>query len=180
MAEQEAAVPSAVEPIAYWQPTVLVRPPYDELAEPRSAGQLWDLFSLLAADPNRAQEGGKLLSVPGLSEQYRGYIRQAKSYWDAAAMVRDAAAALLYYYCFLNLAKAELLPLRQHEIGADPQHGLGVRPSEQGILSKARVRVDLKGDRKRAHQVFEMLYDKRIRRPWPNDVAEITVMDALR
>jgi hypothetical protein len=173
-------MPSPAQSVAYWQPTHLVRRPYDELAEPRSADQLWDLFSLLVADPNRAQEGGKLQTAPGLMEQYRGFIRQAKSYWDAAASVRDPAAALLYYYCFLNLAKAELLPLKRSEIEADPQHGLGVRPSQHDDIYQARVNIELTGPRKRASQMFEMLYQKRIGQAWSNDVTDLAAMDALR
>jgi YaaC-like Protein len=180
MMEQDAGTPSLLQSIVYWQPALLVRRPYDELTEGRSADQLWDMFSLLVADTNRAQQGRKLQSAPELIEQYRGFIRQAKSYWDAAVLVRDAAAALLYYYCFLNLAKAELLPLKQSEVEADPQHGLGVRPSQQDDADQARVRVELTGPRKPAPQLFEMLYEKRTGYALPNDIPDIAVMDALR
>jgi hypothetical protein len=177
MTEQEATSPvQARGNPAYWQPVLLVRQPYHELNEPRSADQLWDLFSLILTDTNRAQQNDGSLSNDSIREQYAGFIRQARSYWDAAVTVRDAAAALLYYYCFLNLAKAELLPFRAAEIGADPQHGLSMRPSQQEDFRKARVSVPTTP----ARQVFEMLYKKRTGQAWPSDIAHIAVLDALR
>jgi hypothetical protein len=158
----------------------LVRSPYHELGEPPNPEQLWDLLSLLIADPNRAQQGASLQTTPGLLVEYGGFIRQAKSYWDAATTVRDAAAALLYYYCFLNLAKAELLPLKHAEIEADPQHGLGLRTSQQDDVYKARVRVELQSQRRPAPQIFQLLYEKRTGQAWPSNLADIAVIDALR
>jgi len=63
-----------------------------------------------------------------LHHEFRNYLRQAKTYWDAARQVEGSASALLYYYGVLNLAKAELLQSQPDQIvGKHIRHGLSMR-----------------------------------------------------
>ena len=55
---------------------------------------------------------------------FRAYVRQAKNYYYSAKSLHYRSAALLYYYCFLNLAKAGLI-LRYPKISDRKlKHGL--------------------------------------------------------
>src|SRR5258708_4682585 len=48
--------------------------------------------------------------------EYRNYINQAISYFDAAVTVADRSACLLYYYALMNFAKAELLDSHSSQV----------------------------------------------------------------
>lgn len=87
-------------------------------------------------------------------------MRQAQTYWDAGGKTRGSAAALLYYYGALQLAKAELLQSHPAAIQAgNVHHGLRkVRSSTQSIRSDYLVVTD---------GVFRMLYEKRTGRSLP-------------
>ncbi len=93
---------------------------------------------------------------------FQGYTRQAKSYYIAAKSLHYRSSSLLYYYCFLNLAKAYLvLEKPKIIINRNIQHGLSPRKTryrtfeKQGILTK-------KG-------VFSHLYECEIGTSIPND-----------
>lgn len=84
--------------------------------------------------------------------EYRGFVRQAEAYFDAARQVSGSSAALLYYYCVLNLAKAALLRSNRAEVmGGNVKHGLSTpRPS---------VTPGIAGDEVIVRQgVFPLLY----------------------
>src|SRR5450631_1206490 len=92
-----------------------------------------------------------------LWRDYRNYVRQALSYFDAAVNVPDRSACLLYYYSLLNFAKAELLCTRATQIvGQRIAHGLSFNPIKaRKVTSDALVVHD---------GVFRLLYEQRVGR----------------
>lgn len=58
---------------------------------------------------------------------FRAYVRQGKTYWDAGLATNGAPSALLYYYGALQLAKAELTTDRFAPDLASIHHGLSLR-----------------------------------------------------
>jgi hypothetical protein len=91
--------------------------------------EIWALFEYYS----EIDEVGKqfLLSkgvakrkVDSTYELFQSYIRQAKTYYYSAKSLHYRSASLLYYYCFLNLAKAGLLVHKPSTVGMKLQHGL--------------------------------------------------------
>jgi hypothetical protein len=156
-----------------WQPAAMSTGPTIELPEFRNADFLWDSFHALMGKPSWARDN--------LSEELHrercGFIRQAESYWSGAQKVDGTAGALLYYYCFMNLAKAELLPLRPNEMVADPMHGLRCRPSAQENFATAELKVDSLS--RVPNQIFYFLYEKRTGEAWPASIDGVNVVEAL-
>lgn len=61
------------------------------------------------------------------------YLRQARDFYGAATLADvTAARPLLLYYCFLNLAKAYVLTIRQRRTLARAKHGLYERLRPRG------------------------------------------------
>jgi|SRR5215208_589363 len=88
-----------------------------------------------------------------LFDNFQAYIRQAKNYYYSAKTLPPKSSGLLYYYCFLNLAKAAIL-LKYPEIaGAFITHGLSYKISNNSPLSKQAVSLP------RREGVFHKLYD---------------------
>jgi hypothetical protein len=91
-----------------------------------------------------------------LWKEYRNYLYQALTYFDAALNVPDRSACLLLYYSLLNFAKAELLSTHATDIvGKRIVHGLSYNPTKAKRLSSDVVTVQAKG-------VFPLLYEKRV------------------
>ncbi len=90
--------------------------------------ELWTILRFVSEVPD---EGRRLVQfytgwtdegqVTGLYKKVRSFIRQAENYYRAARTLHYRSSALLYYYCFLNLAKA-VLSIRGIEY--KPDHGL--------------------------------------------------------
>jgi hypothetical protein len=90
-----------------------------------------------------------------LWREYRNYVHQALSYFDAAVNVPDRSACLLLYYSLLNFAKAELLDTHTWQImGQRISHGLSYNPTWAKKLTGDVVTVQSGG-------VFPLLYEKR-------------------
>lgn len=117
---------------------------------------LWLLLDQLMKVPQkgRALFSGPLSDRNRLWREFSNYLRQARAYWDAATGTVGSSSALLYYYAFLNLAKAELLTSAPFEVvGRRVHHGLSYSPT------KAR---SIRGDQVTTGRgVFPMLYQKR-------------------
>lgn len=96
-----------------------------------------------------------------LFNDLRNYVRQAKTYWDAASRTDGSAAALPLYYAMLNLAKAELLQTHHtHIVGKFIRHGLSMRASAS---------ASIRGDRLLTESgVFSLLYEKRVGKAIPS------------
>ncbi len=78
--------------------------PYDVRTTSRPEVQLWQEFTILRyiSGPNAIY--GKLVTAP--------WIDQAKTYFRSACKLDWKSAGLLYYYSFLNLAKAYIVTKR--------------------------------------------------------------------
>jgi hypothetical protein len=77
------------------------------------------------------------------------YIRQAADFYEAARLAKANTAPLIYYYSFLNLAKAlcEFKMPQLHKRPESYRHGLSWRPSAQYLvdLQKEYVTVSRRG-----------------------------------
>jgi hypothetical protein len=73
------------------------------------------------------------------------YIQQAFEFYEAARAAKPNTAPLIYYYSFLNLAKAfcELRRPRFHERPECYRHGLSWRPSPKYLVDLQREEVSL-------------------------------------
>jgi hypothetical protein len=101
------------------------------MLEPLAAPVLWRLLKGWSDVPER----GRTLFAPPVGNQnrllseFRAFVHQAESYYDAAQQTRGVSAALPLYYFALNLAKAELMVHAPKRIvgGARIGHGLSTR-----------------------------------------------------
>jgi hypothetical protein len=56
--------------------------------------------------------------------QFQSFIRQAKSFYESAEKLHYRSSALLYYYSFLNLAKALITLKEPHLVKGKTNHGI--------------------------------------------------------
>jgi hypothetical protein len=123
---------------------------------------LWLQLREMSDDPVRglALFSGNRAQKNTLFRDFQNYLRQAKTYCDAATRIEGSAAALRFYYSALNLAKAELLQTHSSQIvGKFIRHGLGLRSSASPSIRGDRLSVE-KG-------IFRLLYEKRVDAPFP-------------
>lgn len=97
---------------------------------------------------------GTVAQKNALWSQYRNYLLQALSNFEAAQSVPNRSSALLYYYSMLNFAKAELMNshasrLVHKRIG----HGLSFSPTNARTVSGDVLKV--------VDGVFPLLYERR-------------------
>ncbi len=85
-------------------------------------------------------------------KEFQSYIRQAKNYYYAAKKLHPRSAGLLYYYCFLNLAKSGLVLTEPSIAGRKIGHGLSCMPNDFSKLKKQTVKISNSG-------VFPKLYE---------------------
>jgi hypothetical protein len=73
------------------------------------------------------------------------YIQQAHEFYEAARAAKANTAPLIYYYSFLNLAKAlcELRQPRFHERPECYRHGLSWKPNPRQIADPATEKVSI-------------------------------------
>lgn len=87
------------------------------------------------------QNGVNKRNAKGVFKHFQAYIRQAKNYYYSAKKLHPRSASLLYYYCFLNLAKAALV-VKQPAIGGHKiSHGLSCLPKDFSKLTTQTVKV---------------------------------------
>jgi len=131
-------------------------------AEGASNDFLWFRLRQLADVPEVgiAQFSGTLAERRATYRDFRGFVRQARTYWDAGSSTNGSAAALPYYYGALQLAKAELLQAYPTQIqGGAINHG----------LRKIRnATTSIRGDYLEVTSgVFPLLYEKRTGKSLP-------------
>ena len=121
-----------------------------------SPGFLWQTLDELASVP----EHGRGLFAGTLAERnvywrsFASFVRQAKTYWMAAESTNGSASALNYYYCFLQLAKAELLrTVPVADVEKRTNHGLTHKHSASGTFAGEKLTV--------VDGVFPKLYAQR-------------------
>jgi hypothetical protein len=97
------------------------------------------------------KDGGKeLLKANGhqnLSKAYlrfQAYIRQAKTFYEAAELLHHRAGALNYYYSFLNFSKALIYLKNPTFIDHNLHHGIKPKPTS-GSLRKQHIQITQDG-----------------------------------
>jgi YaaC-like Protein len=89
-----------------------------------------------------------------LWREYRNYVLQALSYFDAAANIAGRSACLPLYYAMLNFAKAELLVSDPSKIvGQQIGHGLSFSPIKAKKVATDALLVK--------NGVFRLFYERR-------------------
>lgn len=144
------------------------------LTEPFTPEFAWRILRAYTDVPDK----GRALFPPPLANQnallaeFRGYIRQAETYYEAGSVTRGSSAALPFYYCALNLAKAELLKSHAGRIISGVRIGHGLR-GEWGQTASVR------GDRLTPKDgVFTLLYRQRLGQALPRN--SLPIMRVLR
>ncbi len=145
-------------PFDWW----LLEPPHDKTrgfdsyTESASIAFLLETLRTHAeiAKVGRARFPGTVAQRNALWRDFRNYVHQAISNFEAAQSVSNRSAGLLYYYAALNLAKAELLDthagvLVNKRIG----HGLSFNPTMAKRVSGDVLTV--------VDGVFPLLYERR-------------------
>src|SRR6266545_2828762 len=128
------------------------------MSEPLNASLLWRLLKGWSDVPER----GRTLFAPPTTNQnrllaeFRAFVHQAETYYEAAQQSRGVSAALPLYYFALNLAKAELLihPPARIVTGARIGHGLSTRFGRTSNARADRLSV--------SDGVFTVLYRHRV------------------
>lgn len=124
--------------------------------------EYWTLLLFYADVP---EEGKKLIKTS--SERLRkaaypaisAFIKQAKTYYDAAKPLHHRAASLNYYYCFMNLAKAAILCNTPRLYNKRFVHGLSGRNSDHKNLFDRTSRVFVGTTREGDLNAFDQLYE---------------------
>lgn len=152
-------------PIKQWytSPPIRHNSSAAQYLEPPSEKIAWMELSRLADIPEEGRElfSGTLAEKNRLFREFRSFVRQARTYWDAARLTRGSAAALPYYYCFLQLAKAELLQTHPSEVlGARVGHGLSFKTNSTRRFGSDALTVH--------DGAFRLLTEKRLGSALPN------------
>lgn len=118
----------------------------------------WESLRTIESSPRAGvghfADAGK--GARALWQEAANYLRQARVYFDAGQKVEGTSSALLFYYCALQLAKAELLSTNSGDIvGRTIPHGLS-----HGITSAGNPKNDFLTVK--SSGIFPLLYRKRI------------------
>jgi hypothetical protein len=79
--------------------------------------------------------------VKQVYKHFQSYIRQAKNYYLSAKTLHPRSSALLYYYCFLNLAKAAVIQKNYSIGGVKIGHGISCFPKDFTKIRRQTVKV---------------------------------------
>ena len=99
-----------------------------------------------------------------LARNLKLYIQQASEFYRAAATAKPNTAPLIYYYSFLNLAKAlcEMRNPRFHRRAECYAHGLGWKPNPRKLVELSKDKVIIRG-----RGVWHVLWESLTRMPFP-------------
>lgn len=120
-----------------------------------------ELWILLEYYSEVEEVGQKYLLSQGIPKRqvkqtykyFQSFVRQSKTYYLSAKNLHPRSAGLLYYYCFLNLAKAALVQ-KNPQIGKTRTgHGVSCLPKDFSKLKSQTVKI-LDDD-----GVFQKMYD---------------------
>lgn len=117
---------------------------------------LWFRLRELSEVPAVGTHGlsGSASEIRSKHRDLSGFLRQARTYWDAADKTDGSASALPYYYAALQLAKAELLQSHPGAVQARSiMHGLRIVRSPNTSVRGDYLEV--------TNGVFPLLYEKR-------------------
>jgi hypothetical protein len=104
-------------------------------------------------------------------DNFRSFVRQAKSNYDAAKSLPYRSSGLLYYYCFLNLAKAFIVLKYPDKMIGRIRHGLSYDPSSGNTVFEQEVLSVSPG-------VFSILYEIETGHPW-QPKSTLNIVDIL-
>ena len=123
------------------------------LEEP-SENFLWSQLHQYSEVPElgRSLFNGSRKYINDRLRQFQSFISQAHTYWDAAILTRGSASALPFYYCALNLAKAELLTQSNFN-PINVTHGLRSKTTASSTITKDTLSL--------TDGVFTRLWEKR-------------------
>lgn len=84
-------------------------------------------------------------AIKAVARNLKLYVQQASEFYEAARAAKPNTAPLIYYYSFLNLAKAfcELRQPRFHERQECYRHGVSWRPSPKYLVNLEKEEVSL-------------------------------------
>lgn len=99
------------------------------------------------------QNGVRKQNAKTIYKHFQAYVRQAKNYYYSAKQLHPRSSGLLYYYCFLNLAKAGLIIKDPGIAGRKIRHGISCLPKDFSKLKSQTVKVLNDGG------VFPKLYE---------------------
>ena len=134
-----------IVPLRHFDRCVLVPPApgsdYVSFAEPATPGLLWRILGRRVDDVDRGRAlfTGTMRQKNALHRSFRNYVQQGRAYFEAGDAVSGRSAALLYYYAFLNLAKAELLVKKSSVLADKVRHGLIFKPGDQLLTGHVEV-----------------------------------------
>lgn len=135
--------------------------PYDLATTTNKELQLWQEFTMLRHDPRQGIYGKKITAP---------YVDQAKMYYHDARTSNWKSAGLLYYYSFLNLAKAFLI-IKRGISGSTLKstsiyHGLQANPQNPKNIIDFEVNIHppISNNKK---NIFALFYEKITFNRWP-------------
>jgi hypothetical protein len=116
-------------------------------------------------------------------EATSSYIDQAKIYFLDASKSNWRSSGLLYYYSFLNLAKAHLVTNRaisgQKLKSTSIYHGLTATPQNPTNIINFKIEIHPPGKNKNRN-IFSHFYQKLVHQPWPfKNVISISISDVI-
>jgi len=85
-------------------------------------------------------------------KHFQAHVRQAKSYYYSAKVLPPRSSGLLYYYCFLNLAKSVLVIKEPNIAGKEEYHGLNYKVDNNSPFRQQTLNIKPDG-------IFPKLYD---------------------
>lgn len=91
-------------------------------------------------------------------KHFQSYIRQAKNYYFSAEKLHPRSSALLYYYCFLNLAKAAIIQVDPKIGGKRIVHGINCLPKDFKKIKKQSLKILPDPNDEGAFQKLYLLY----------------------
>lgn len=154
--------------------TPLVKPGTRMLETAPNEDEIWEILRLVSSDRERFIAIAVAVPPAEIDSAwltYKAFVRQADTYYRAATSMNGSAAALLYYYSFLNLAKAELCQWRPSSVAGVVRHGIGSQ--FEGDMEDWTVTSHPSG-------VFPLLYEKRVGRALPKVNSKISALTLFR
>jgi hypothetical protein len=108
--------------------------------------ELWILLEYYSEVEDMGKKHLASLGVPKVKlsktfKHFQSYIRQAKNYYFSAEELHPRSAGLLYYYCFLNLAKAFIVQNDPSIGGVKIGHGVSCLSKDFSKIRNQTVKV---------------------------------------
>ena len=149
--------------------------PYDITTTSDSVKQLWQELTMIR---HRGAQGlyGKVVTAP--------FIDQAKIYYQDACKSHWKSAGLLYYYSFLNLAKAYIISRRavsgNKMKSISSYHGLSARAQSPNDFIDFELEVHPPTSSGGTKNIFSLFFEKFTGQNWPfSQAITISIRDVI-